>query len=116
VVCHLDLIKKFGWKSAESFGNIFESILSTIKNKDLAVEINTSGYNHAIQEAYPAQEIIKRCHEKEIRITLGSDAHRPADVGQHYDKALPMLIGAGYRHLATYTRRKRNLMTIVLQD
>ena len=76
------------------------------------MEINTSGYNHALQEAYPAQDIIKRCHAKKIRITLGSDAHQPADVGQHYDQALPMLIAAGYRHLATYTRRKRDLIAI----
>ena len=112
VVCHLDLIKKFGWKSAESFDNNFDSIISTIKNKDLAVEINTSGYNHALQEPYPAQDIIKRCYTKGVRITLGSDAHKPADVGQHYDKALPMLIAAGYRHLATYTRRKIRMIPI----
>jgi len=112
VICHLDLLKKFGWKSAGSFENNFDSILSTIKNKDLAVEINTSGYNHALQEPYPAQDIIKRCYEKGILITLGSDAHEPADVGQHYDKALPMLIAAGYRHLAIFTRRKRDLIAI----
>jgi len=112
VVCHLDLLKKFGWKPAGSFDNNFDSILATIKSEDLAVEINTSGYNHALQEPYPAQDIIKRCHEKGIRITLGSDAHKPADVGQHYDKALPMLIAAGYRHLATFTRRKRDLIAI----
>lgn len=112
VVCHLDLIKKFGWKSAESFDTNFDSMLATIKNKDLAVEVNTSGYNHALQEAYPAQDIIKRCHAKGVQITLGSDAHKPADVGQHYDKALPMLMAAGYRHLATFARRQRDLLAI----
>ena len=80
------------------------------------MEINTSGYNHALQETYPAQDIVKRCYAKGVRITLGSDAHKPADVGQHYDKALPMLKAAGYRYLATYTQRQRDLKAIVFQD
>ncbi len=116
VVCHLDLLKKFGWQSDASFDNKLDGLLATIKNKDLAVEINTSGYDHALQEPYPAPHIIHRCRENGIRITLGSDAHRPEEVGRHYDKALPLLKAAGYRHLATFTRRQRDSVAIIFQD
>jgi histidinol-phosphatase (PHP family) len=76
------------------------------------VEVNTSGYNHPIQKPYPSLDIIRRCYEKGISITLGSDAHKPADVGQHYERALPMILSAGYRHLATFTKRKRSEIPI----
>ena len=116
MVCHLDLLKKFGWQSDGSFDNNLDGILTTVKNKDLTVEINTGGYDHALQEPYPAPHIINRCREKGIPITLGSDAHSPDAVGRHYDKALPLLKAAGYRHLATFTRRQRDLITIVFQE
>ena len=108
VVCHLDLIKKFGRKPLKSLDKDYNEILSTIKQKNLIVEINTDGYNHPAQDVYPSFDIIRKCREHGISITLGSDAHMPANVGQHYDKVLPLLIEAGYRHLAVFDKRKRS--------
>lgn len=112
VVCHLDLVKKFGWKFSKPFDRNFDEILSKIKQKNLTVEINTSGYSHPAREPYPSAKLIKKCCELGIGITLGSDAHNPADVGQHYDRALPLLLSAGYRHLTTFTRRKAQQVEI----
>ena len=112
VVCHLDLVKKFGWKSSRSLDNDFNEIVSIIKTKNLTVEINTSGYGHPAQETYPSPAIIAKCCEQGVSVTIGSDAHQPASVGQHYDKVLPLLLSAGYRHLATFTRRQRRQVAI----
>jgi len=112
VICHLDLLKKFGRQSDRSTINDFEAVIATVKNKDLTVEINTSGYNHAPRETYPSRDIIKRCYQHGVRVTLGSDAHKPVDVGQHYEKALPLLISAGYRNVATFERRKVRMIPI----
>ncbi len=112
VLCHLDLVKKFGWKSLRSLDKDYNEILSTIKQKDLTVEINTDGYNHPARDVYPSFDIIRKCREHDISITLGSDAHIPANVGQHYDKVLPLLIEAGYRHLSVFDRRKRTQVAI----
>lgn len=113
IVCHLDVIKKFGWKPSMSFDNEFNRILSKIKIKDLVVELNTSGYNHPIKEAYPSLNIMKKCRRAEICITLGSDAHNPEDVGQHYDRAFSLLLSAGYSHLTTFKERKRATVSIL---
>ncbi|MCP4371100.1 MAG: histidinol phosphate phosphatase, partial [Deltaproteobacteria bacterium] len=51
--------------------------------------------------------IIKICQKAGVSITLGSDAHRPEDVGRHFDRAFPLLRSAGYTHLATFTDRQR---------
>lgn len=113
VICHLDLIKKFGRTASRSFDKDIRRILYKIKARNLTVEVNTSGYNHPVQEAYPSPEIITQCCDLGINITLGSDAHHPADVGQHYDRILPLLRSAGYRHLTTFTRRTAAPVDIV---
>jgi histidinol-phosphatase (PHP family) len=113
VICHLDLVKKFGRKPSLSFDDTLDNILSKIVEKDLTVEINTSGYDHAAREVYPSPDIIHQCYKKGIRITLGSDAHRPENIGRHYDRAIPMLRSAGYKYLTTFTRRKRSMIAIV---
>jgi histidinol-phosphatase (PHP family) len=112
VICHIDLVKKFGRKPSRSFERAIDEILSKIKEKNLTVEVNTSGYNHPVGNAYPSPDILRKCHEKGIGITLGSDAHKPAEVGQHYERALPMILSAGYRDLATFTKRKRSEIPI----
>lgn len=116
VVCHIDLVKKFGRKSSRSFDKEFNEILLKIKTKNLCVEVNTSGYNHPVRETYPSPDIITKCHKQRISITLGSDAHTPADVGQHYERALPLLLSAGYNHLTTFTKRRSSKVPIKSQN
>jgi len=106
LICHLDLVKKFGMKPSISFEKKIDEILVEIKQKNLAVEINTSGYDHPAGEAYPSFDIIKKCHTLGISITLGSDAHTPEDVGRHYDKVIPVLLSIGYRKVASFNSRK----------
>ncbi|OQY12717.1 MAG: hypothetical protein B6I30_04250 [Desulfobacteraceae bacterium 4572_187] len=112
VICHMDLIKKFGRNNSRSFDEECNEILLKIKTKNLCVEINTSGYNHPVREAYPSPDIITKCHKLGISITLGSDAHSPAHVGQHYDRVLPLLLSAGYKHLTTFTKRRSSRFPI----
>ena len=112
VICHVDLIKKFGRKPSSSFDNEINEILLKIKTKNLCVEINTSGYTHPVSELYPSPHIIAICHDLGIPITLGSDAHSPANVGQHYDRALPLILSAGYEYLTTFTKRRHRKIPI----
>lgn len=114
VVCHLDVVKKFGNKPSKLFEKKINEILSKISYKDIAVELNTNGYNHPAKTTYPGFHLLKKCHDKNIDITIGSDAHHPESVGQHYGKALPLIFSAGYRHVAAYTKRRR--YTISLSD
>ncbi len=107
VVCHLDVTKKFGRPTPADFERKYNEILSKIRNKNLAVELNTSGLKHGAAEFYPSPRLLALCHEKGIPVTLGSDAHSPASVGRHYDKAIDMLKTMGYASVAAFTRRQR---------
>ncbi|MFO7667916.1 MAG: histidinol-phosphatase [Desulfobacterales bacterium] len=108
IVCHLDLVKKFGGTPSRSFENEFDSIIEKISRKKLTVEVNTSGYIHPAEEAYPSFDILKKCCKSCVGITIGSDAHDPESVGQHYDTVLPLIVKAGYRQLSVFTQRKRS--------
>jgi histidinol-phosphatase (PHP family) len=91
-VCHLDAALRFQPHLELSPGHWqqMEELLDTIKARDMALEINTSGY--AIRGTpFPAPAIIRMAMEKEIRLIAGSDAHRPEDVGRFFDKIPPLL-------------------------
>ena len=113
VVCHFDMIKKFGKKPIKSFDKEIDNLLLKISDKNLVVEVNTSGLNHQAQEIYPAFNIIKKCIEADIMLTLGSDAHSPEDVGRHFDKVLDLLRSAGCSYLTAFDRRSRRKISIV---
>jgi len=111
-ICHIDLMKKFGRNLPKCFEKEFDVIIQKIANKKLVVEVNTSGYSHPVNDAYPSFDILKKCFESGVEITIGSDAHDPENIGRHYEKVLPVVISAGYKHFCVFTERKRFLVEI----
>lgn len=111
IVCHLDIIKKFNRRATleceEKLADKFDKIISKISYHDLTVEINTSGFDHPVKEVYPSERLLKKCLEKGVCVTIGSDAHHPKSVGQHFDKATKIAYSAGCRALAAFTERNR---------
>lgn len=112
VICHIDLVKKFGRKPKRSFEMEYDNILGIIKDRDKTIEVNTSGYDHPARDIYPSLGILEKCCRKGIPITMGSDAHHPANVGRHYQRVLPILLSVGYRKLAIFTKRQRGEIQI----
>jgi histidinol-phosphatase (PHP family) len=112
MVCHFDLPKKFGRLPNESFEDKIDGLLTRIKDKGLVLEVNTGGYGHPAGEAYPSGDILNKCFQRGIPVTLGSDAHRPDQLIFHYDEARALLTTAGYTHLSTFSRRRRGRIPI----
>ncbi len=106
VVCHLDLIKKFGLRPKWSISKEMDNILQIIHDKGLILEINTSGFGHPAGEIYPSAAIIQRSRELMIPVTLGSDAHKPQNIGRYFDKTLSILTAAGYQSLTVFDHRR----------
>ena len=113
VVGHLDLIKKFNFNrsyfddSESYYKNTIKEILDEIKAKDLVVEINTAGLDKKVKEQYPSEWIIRECCKRDIPITMGSDAHKPAEVGRHFAEMTRMLKRVGYKRTTCFQGRKR---------
>ena len=105
IICHLDITKKFGRRPSAAVKEKFEDVLSKIRYKNLAVELNTSGFNHAANEFYPDPDLLKKCFENNIRVTLGSDAHAPGQVARHFDEAMALLRETGYGAVTAFHRQ-----------
>lgn len=85
VLCHLDAVLRHN--PAISFTDehcqMIRRIFTVMQEKDIALEINTSGYILR-GEPYPSFALIEEAQKKGIRLVVGSDAHRPKDVGQYF--------------------------------
>lgn len=108
IVGHLDLPKKYGLVP-ENSENIWEKvlqILDEIEHNGMAVEINTSGFYREVNEQYPNERIIKELIQRKIPITLGSDAHRPKNVGYGFEKIITKLKNWGLTHLCQFLNQE----------
>jgi len=104
IVGHLDLPKKFGVHPPAGLDRDFKSALNAVKKSGMAVEVNTSGLDKTAAEAYPSGKILRICFDLGIPVTLGSDSHKPEEVGRHFSEARAALRKIGYRKLATFER------------
>lgn len=90
-LCHLDAVLRHHPDLVFTPDHLvqIEKILVALSERDMALEVNTSGF--PLRDApYPSLEIIGRAAELGIRLEAGSDAHRPSDVGRYFDR-LPFL-------------------------
>ena len=89
VVCHLDAVLRHHPQVffSEEHHEQIRNILMLMKKKDIALEVNTSGFAFR-NEPYPSRFILRQAKKMGIRFEAGSDAHRPQDVARYF-KQLP---------------------------
>ncbi len=112
VVCHLDLPKKFNRRPSPSAAKGFRALLEKIREKNLVVELNTSGFHYPVRETFPSPELLGRCARLRVPVVVGSDAHAPESVGRDFDRARDLLDAAGYRHLTGFSHRQREAVLL----
>lgn len=96
VLCHLDAVMRH-YKGLE-FGPVhleaIDHLLALLKRKKMYLEVNTSGF--ALRgEPYPGRDILAQALKRGIPLSAGSDAHRPEQVGRHFDLLPAYLSGIG---------------------
>jgi histidinol-phosphatase (PHP family) len=112
ILAHPDLIKKFGFRPAGDVSGLFEGCLNRVAAAGIAVEVNTAGLRKPVAEIYPSEHFLKACRERDIAVTLGSDAHRPEEVGDRFGEALALLRHVGYEEIAVFSARQRSYLPI----
>jgi histidinol-phosphatase (PHP family) len=112
VVGHFEIVKKFGFRPTRDFRPAIETIARLLAAGGTAVEINTAGMIHPAGEMYPADDIIRILFDCNVPVTLGSDAHRPEQVGRLFPDAVEKLARAGYRSISGFSKRKRYDITL----
>lgn len=90
-----------------------DEIFRKLRDKGLALEINTSGLRKPIGVTSPDLPLIRRYRELggEL-ITIGSDAHAPEDVGAGIDEGLELARTAGFRYVAIYEKKQPIMIPI----
>jgi histidinol-phosphatase (PHP family) len=112
VLCHVDLLKKYGQRPSPDAAEGFWNIMEKVRENNLAVELNTSGLHYPIKEAFPSPDLLARCAQLEIPLVVGSDAHAPESVGRDFNRARDLLKAAGYRHLTGFSHRMREIVPL----
>lgn len=84
---------------------VIDAILMELVRHDKGLEVNTSGIDRC-GGPLPTMDIVKRFHELGGKlVTVGSDAHNTARVGQYTDRACQIL-GDIFGHVCTFEGRK----------
>jgi histidinol-phosphatase (PHP family) len=107
VWAHPDLPKKFGYRPAKPVYDEEDAALEAVAAAGMAIEVNTSGLRKAAREIYPSLGLLRRACAAGIPVTFGSDAHRPAEVGHEFGRAVALAREAEYGTYATFLRREK---------
>jgi histidinol-phosphatase (PHP family) len=100
VAGHFDHARKFGPPAdGEAVAAAASAALRAVAAAGMAIEINTGGLRKAIGEPFPAPGLLAEAHALGIPLVLGSDAHKPRDVGHGFGRAVELARAAGYREL-----------------
>lgn len=82
-------------------------ILSVIIERDIALELNTSGLRRAEKTTYPTRQVLQAYRKMGgNRITLGSDSHREPHVFFGLDAGRRLLLDTGFRESLVYASRE----------
>ncbi len=92
-IAHLDVYRRYGMAHyGEPLLKIHEGriepVFEVMARTGTGFEINTAAYRHGLNEFYPTMPIINLARSMGVPVrAIGSDAHRPEQVGQNLDMA-----------------------------
>ncbi|MGN0589720.1 MAG: histidinol-phosphatase HisJ family protein [Ruminiclostridium sp.] len=90
-----------------------ERLFSLIIEKNIALEINTSGLRQSIGETLPGEDLLRKYYDMGGRlITMGSDAHKPEDIGKGIAEGIALAKKIGFTAVSVYKKRKPILIEI----
>ncbi len=108
IVGHLDYPKKFTPPPTIDLKAEVETALDAIAAAGLVLELNTNGWDGAAGEAYPAPALVQAAHRRGIPLLISADAHRPADVARHFERATRLARACGFRETVRFDQRRRH--------
>jgi len=109
-IAHPDVIRDYGGLT-EFHPNRYEPLirefLQALLDTDTCMEVNTSGLIKNSFQVHPHPTILDWASEMNIPITMGSDSHRPEQVGQGFREVILMLREKGFREVHYFKGRRR---------
>ncbi len=106
VIAHPDLVKKLRCFPESDPTPWYEEAAAVFAESGVAIEVNTAGLRKPCAELYPSSGFLAACLARGVPATIGSDAHRPSEVGMDIDAGLEALAQAGYRSVLIFRGRE----------
>jgi histidinol-phosphatase (PHP family) len=104
---HFDLPKKFGYFASVDLNREALGALDAIAEAAMAIEINTSGWEKPVREAYPSLFYLKEANRRGIPLIISADGHKSNDLVRHFDRARALAAEAGYTEAVRFHQRRR---------
>jgi histidinol-phosphatase (PHP family) len=101
VMSHPDLAKIFGVRGDDER---YAEMAAAADEADVALEISTAGLRKPVGELYPDERLLRASRAP---VTLASDAHIPAHVGEEFDRAIALAQCCGRETVSVYDARVR---------
>ncbi len=118
VAAHLDYVVRVGREKDthyhyEEHRELFREILSYLIAHGKGIEINTAGIRYGLKEPNPCSALIRDYKELGGEIlTIGSDAHKAADMASHYQRVNAILEETGFRYITVFMDRKPSFLPL----
>lgn len=106
IAAHLDLPKRFGFRSLEAVPASAVRALDALAEAGMAIELNTAGWFLPPAEPYPSPSLLLAARKRGIPVVVNADAHRPENIVRGFDRAEEYLRVAGYAKVARFARRR----------
>lgn len=101
VLSHPDLPKLYGARGSD---DVYEKLAAAVDESGVALEISTAGLRKPVGELYPDARLLGL---SAAPITLASDAHEPALVGEGFDEAIAFARANGRDTVSVFDGRER---------
>lgn len=107
IIAHCDLIRIYAFKPSADPEPLYRKLAKSLKNHDVAFELNTNGRNRPVGDFYPDRRFLRIFREENVPVCVNSDAHMISRLGQYFDEAYELLKSAGYSEMAVFEDRER---------
>ncbi len=108
ILGHLDLVSRYPINYPlviQEHEDIVREVLSTALDQGIVPEINLSGLRRKVSASLPPKEVLQWYRELGgDTVALGSDAHRPHEIGSLNQDGVEIARGAGLRYLARFSQ------------
>ena len=112
ILGHPDVVKKFGHRPSRSIDDLVGRTLAAVEKAGMSLDVNTSGLRRPAKEIYPSRRFLELAREAGVTVTLGSDAHRPEEVGEGFAEAVALLKSVGYGEIQRYSGREKEAVNL----
>ena len=113
VLGHLDLIRRYdpaGDYPFENVRDVVAAILRRVIDDGKGIEVNTSGIRYGLGDFQPCREILELYRDLGgTVVTVGSDSHRPEQLGSYLRLAYRELEELGFAGVWTFERGEGTL-------